>query len=630
MYCRKCGNEIAEGEKFCAECGTPVETENNVEAESNVDNRKKSNKKWIPIILVLLLFVAGGSGTVIYFTSAGYKIGKNEKLAAKCMEEENYKEAISYYKTILQLDDSREDAYYNIAECYMNLEKTEKAIEILEDGVKACKKDKDAKERLLAKDVDCYQKLIEEYAVSGNYSEAYSAIENGYQNTKAEEILNVKAEIFQLESDSYNKAGNYGMAAEVLLRGINEVGDDTLVDKMMALYMEQVDALVNQSSYDEALEVLKNGISATGDTAGTLFAKEADVYQAKSNEALKAGDCMQGLQILEEGEEALGNGVLAEREAYVKEHILALPEKVAGSYDDKILYYICEYDEAGHLIKKTAYDYDGVASGRVITYLYDADGNRIQENSTDGSQVSYEYEFDSNGNITKRIADWGGSTTEEIEYNASGQIVKQIIISSDDGTTWEFDYTYAQEGYLSKEEGTTYEGEDKLIMQKYEAQYDEKGNVLNSKDVYYDGYGEYDKYDEVRYSYEYEYTYEYDGNRCLQQTMTERYDDGEEENVYESITYYEYDNDGRVTSYIHDGDREYYNYGATTVEVDDQTGNYQPLDGEMEYQYDGSRYNMYTYDQFGNKIYSVAFGPMNLSGEEEAALSYIYRYVGEE
>ncbi len=627
MYCRKCGNEIAEGEKFCAECGTPVETENNVEAESNVDNRKKSNKKWIPIILVLLLLAAGGSGTVIYFTSAGYKIGKNEKLAAKCIEEENYKEAVSYYKTILQLDDSREDAYYNIAECYMNLEKTEKAIEILEDGVKACKKDKDAKERLLAKDVECYQKLIEEYAVSGNYNEAYSAIENGYQNTKSEEILNVKAEIFQLESDSYNKAGNYRMAAEVLLRGINEVGDDALVNQMMALYMEQVDALVNQSSYDEALEVLENGISATGDTAGTLFAKEADVYQAKSNEALKAGDCMQGLQILEEGEEALGNGVLAEREAYVKEHILALPEKIAGSlYDDKILYYICEYDEAGRLIKKTAYGPDGIASGPVITYLYDADGNRIQENSTDGSQVSYEYEFDSNGNITKRIVDWGGSTTEEIEYNASGQEVKQIIIRSDDVITYTYEFvlTYAQEGYLSKEERTWYVGEDK--MEKREIQYDDKGNVL--KAVYYDAYGEYDRDDEVPYSYEEEYTYEYDGNRCLQQTMT--YDDGEEENVYESITYYEYDEDGRVTCYIDDGDREYYNYGAATVEVDDKIGNYQPLDGEMEYQYDGSKYNMYTYDQFGNKIYSVAFGPMNLFGEEEAALSYIYRYVGEE
>ena len=260
MFCSHCGNQMAEGEKFCPKCGSPVtageapvqnkpiqetteeKTENKgaekadsaqntsvqettkdkqetkaaaqqtekstvpekeapaakaggAKTEGSSDTKKKGKGKLVPLILVLVLLIAGGSGAVLYFTSDGYKIGKNEKLAEACVKEEDYKGAIDYYKAVLQLDASREDIYYAAAECYINLDKTDKAIDMLEDGVKACRKDKEAKAGLLAKEAEYYQKLVEEYAAAGKYSEAYAAIEKGYQNTQSEEILAVKADI---------------------------------------------------------------------------------------------------------------------------------------------------------------------------------------------------------------------------------------------------------------------------------------------------------------------------------------------------------------------------------------------------------------------------------------------------
>lgn len=710
MFCSKCGNKIAEGEKFCGKCGAPVPEETKEAVESKVENvaaakeaaaeenkaavqqqtekstvpekeapaakaggaktenssdtKKKGKGKLLPLILVLVLLIAGGSGAALYFTSDGYKIGKNEKLAEACVKEEDYKGAIDYYKAVLQLDASREDIYYAAAECYINLDKTDKAIYMLEDGVKACRKDKEAKAGLLAKEAEYYQKLVEEYAAAGKYSEAYAAIEKGYQDTQSEEILAVKADIYQAESDSYKAAGDYERAAAILLKGVEEAGGDALRENLVALYGELVGELLQQSDYAEAQRVLQNGLDNAGNMAGLLREKGAEVYQAKSTEALKAGEIDLGLQILEEGEAALGSEKLTERIEYVMEHIEALPERVAAgiSYSDSdtddtvTLSYLCEYDEENRLVQKLGLNRKGQETGDVITYQYDEAGNvtQMQQTGADGSRTgeSYAYEFDGNGNMVKRIiySEYGEEEATE-EYNEKGQIIR--ITSNDNGYydgTEEQNFEYADTGYLSRWSYAAYSEAGNVITED-EIRYDERGNIAENINTEYDAYEEYGEPDTVLSWLDEEWSYEYDGNRVITRIATsESQKIGEEINENHTEFYYNYDVNDRVVrydSYFENyigasgyggyGEGNYsYNEGIVAVEIADSDyclGSYQPLTGDMEYTYSGGGYDMYTYDQYGNRIYSVAFGNVafgkKTNAHEEKPLSYIYRYTGE-
>lgn len=155
---------------------------------------------------MLVLLIAGGSGAALYFTSDGYKIGKNEKLAAECMDAGEYKDAISYYKEVLKLDASLVDVYESMAEAYLGMEKEDKALEVLQDGLKACKKDEEAKAKLTAKQVEIYSGQIDRSLEAGNYQEAYTLITAAYEETGAQELLAKRADVYQAESTAYQNS----------------------------------------------------------------------------------------------------------------------------------------------------------------------------------------------------------------------------------------------------------------------------------------------------------------------------------------------------------------------------------------------------------------------------------------
>lgn len=53
MYCRKCGNEIKDGEKFCGKCGQEVNEE-----IKNTSSNKKKNNVWTTITVIIAVIVA--------------------------------------------------------------------------------------------------------------------------------------------------------------------------------------------------------------------------------------------------------------------------------------------------------------------------------------------------------------------------------------------------------------------------------------------------------------------------------------------------------------------------------------------------------------------------------------------
>lgn len=103
---------------------------------------------------LLSLFLA----TSLVFTTVGCSINEeDEKKSSKfdiddaleeaeeLMDDEEWKDAVELYKEILENDDECVEAYLNLAECYINLDKMDKAEKILSKGLKKTDKNKKIK-----------------------------------------------------------------------------------------------------------------------------------------------------------------------------------------------------------------------------------------------------------------------------------------------------------------------------------------------------------------------------------------------------------------------------------------------------------------------------------------------------
>lgn len=79
MYCKECGQQIKEGDAFCGNCGTPVETK-----EAKQNEKKKGGKKSLGFLIIcLIVFVCAGAGVGFFL----YKPNDNRPKYTVRMEE---------------------------------------------------------------------------------------------------------------------------------------------------------------------------------------------------------------------------------------------------------------------------------------------------------------------------------------------------------------------------------------------------------------------------------------------------------------------------------------------------------------------------------------------------------------
>lgn len=63
MYCKNCGNQMSENERFCSNCGAEIKsytayaTEDLGKVERNIDCGKEAKKKLLSIIVIAVMFV---------------------------------------------------------------------------------------------------------------------------------------------------------------------------------------------------------------------------------------------------------------------------------------------------------------------------------------------------------------------------------------------------------------------------------------------------------------------------------------------------------------------------------------------------------------------------------------------
>ena len=189
MFCRKCGNQIEEGNKFCRVCGTPVPVmtppqnngmppqnsgmppqNNGLPPQNNgkppkmkapkptkqPTEERMPNVKTVPeyqeseggsgvtkilaliAVICVLLAVIGVLGYFFYPTIKG-KIDETSfngtyRKAQTAYEEERYEDAKGYYIRLLETDPENEDLYLGLAKTYEKLGDVDEAIDTLVDG----------------------------------------------------------------------------------------------------------------------------------------------------------------------------------------------------------------------------------------------------------------------------------------------------------------------------------------------------------------------------------------------------------------------------------------------------------------------------------------------------------------
>ena len=121
MKCKKCGNDILEGEKFCGKCGTKVEVEEKTVTANEAEQTRKKEKKIKPVYLIIAVFIVVAIICCIGVKSnnGGVKLGdvtlfnskiSNEKLTEMLKSSEN---GIYLQKESVKVGVSKEFNYNN-------------------------------------------------------------------------------------------------------------------------------------------------------------------------------------------------------------------------------------------------------------------------------------------------------------------------------------------------------------------------------------------------------------------------------------------------------------------------------------------------------------------------------------
>lgn len=463
MFCRQCGKEIEDGIRFCVHCGAAQEVgdkasaavtlEEKVPAEVPASNSETGNEKevqqkktekgkggLIAALAAIVLVIAAGVGITLYFTSDGYHIKKDMKLAEECFAEGEYKEALAYYEDALKLDNTLAEAYLGAADAYLARDNYEDAVDILKKGLKKSSDDEEIQAALSEKLVETYQKAVEDHMNRGDYGKAYSMAQEGIDGTGAsvltagktqvylreagaymesgdisgalqvlnygmgdigdgsqqQELRQKQAEIYGLWTDNCLAAGDYSGALSVLGEGANVTGDTGLGERKVAVYGLWTDACLAVGDYNSALSVLGEGANVTGDAG--LGERKIGVYRRESDAFLEAGDCLSAVQALMDGGQDTGSPALAEREAYLRENIVLIRE-YWDSGDETV------YDAAGHVVR-SVYVPTAMDAGGINEWEYDAAGNLVKStfSTYEGEVYQWnEYEYDTAGNKTKEI-----------------------------------------------------------------------------------------------------------------------------------------------------------------------------------------------------------------------------------
>lgn len=123
MFCSNCGAEIIEGHKFCYKCGAnqggSVQTSSVVQTDSHIDKQKRTKiivASLICLVVVIICLIVGMN--LFKKVSLEVETSKLIEQGKKCLDDEDYDEAISFFMDAINITPDSEGAYKGLVDAY--------------------------------------------------------------------------------------------------------------------------------------------------------------------------------------------------------------------------------------------------------------------------------------------------------------------------------------------------------------------------------------------------------------------------------------------------------------------------------------------------------------------------------
>lgn len=143
MYCPYCGKYNKEEAKFCSRCGARLEEDNTFGGQGTVDmgfpapGKKKRKKIWL-VPAAALVLAAAAAAAVFLWVLPGQKEKNYEAHISdgqRYLEEMDYERAEDSYLAAIEIEPKEAEPYLRLADIYAARHETEKAADILKQGV---------------------------------------------------------------------------------------------------------------------------------------------------------------------------------------------------------------------------------------------------------------------------------------------------------------------------------------------------------------------------------------------------------------------------------------------------------------------------------------------------------------
>ena len=142
MTCKNCGTNIPETETKCPTCGAENTDETEyisaAGAERAIPKGFSAKKNIIIIIIAAVILLIGGTITAAVLTNSNFSNSSTSEtlqLAERYLSEQNYEQAVIEFQKVLEIEPMNVEAYLGLADTYMALGETDKAVETFEKGI---------------------------------------------------------------------------------------------------------------------------------------------------------------------------------------------------------------------------------------------------------------------------------------------------------------------------------------------------------------------------------------------------------------------------------------------------------------------------------------------------------------
>lgn len=239
-------------------------------------------------VIILLLAI------LLLHSNSGKKVPSLEDqlaLGQKYLEEMDYDDAILAFEAAIEIDPKCEEAYVGLASAYVGLGNYEKAVTVLEDGLKQVEDVIPLHEKLLevyletedyencikelktlisldSQKKEYYEKLIEIYKEQGMTEELIEFL-NEIKDSEAmqPEIYTILAEVYQEEE-----------MPDEIIELLEPLQEEEFFDKDLSKILAK--AYQEKGMEDEAIAVLENSVD-DGDADGEIYYMLAQLYKDK-------------------------------------------------------------------------------------------------------------------------------------------------------------------------------------------------------------------------------------------------------------------------------------------------------------------------------------------------------------